>query len=90
MQGESHNADNDSDTDMILEQNSFSMGGDGSSSGNVNGAEGFNGMGGVDGSDINLQMQQPHVAISSVSHSEPLQMDEVWLADATDDGPITP
>ena len=78
MKGETHNADGDSDIDMILEQNSFSMegdsGGGGSNINTSNGAEGFNNMGGIDGDDINLQMQQPHVVSRSGSHSEPLQV----------------
>ncbi|RUS82308.1 hypothetical protein EGW08_009940 [Elysia chlorotica] len=90
-QGESHHADGDSDIDMILEQNSFSMDGDGLSVGEIDinnsGGDGFKG---IDSGNVNLQMQQPHVGISSGSRSEPLQMEEVWVADVSDDGPITP
>ncbi|GFO48946.1 sodium/hydrogen exchanger [Plakobranchus ocellatus] len=74
-QGDTHSIDGDSDTDMILDQNSFSIEGstntiDGNNSGGT--AGGFNGLGAGEGGDIGLQ-PQPHVAVTSASRTEPLQ-----------------
>ena len=64
---------------MILEQNNFAMGGANNDGASVNvdnnsGAGGYNGMGGIEGGDIDLQPQHPHVAVTSASRAEPLQV----------------